>query len=367
METALYTSARVVADSISRAGIRITTMVVILPRIMLAEFNTHRVLSRNSASSRAIPLWKQLLMLINRHFVPSEFGTAVAGMNAGPNLEGKKLEKARGLWEEAFQFALLMVLKLFTSGNFVNRELRKWRRADLGSDQDFVKHVAERIEKKDPALLEDNRMLQVTKGLVNRLLEPFMYQEIVVTFTEIENFLNLRTDNNAQLEIRVAAQMMKAAYEKSEPVLLEEGEWHLPFLQEDEKEWAKAYPDVACLAMAARCARVSYLTHDSKGDATAKPNLQADLKLAIKLESDGHMSPFEHVARPFSDAEVNFREDLRIRADQVHNLKHSVPEYFLEITKHQLEFVGNFRGFVQYRTMLKNQRVYQPPVEQEAV
>ena len=48
--------ANVVADSVSEDGYRLTTMVVNMPRIILAEFNTPRVFSRNSASTRAIPI-----------------------------------------------------------------------------------------------------------------------------------------------------------------------------------------------------------------------------------------------------------------------------------------------------------------------
>ena len=48
----------IAADSINVKGKRITTFIVTMPRIVLAELNTHRVFSRNSASSRAIPFTK---------------------------------------------------------------------------------------------------------------------------------------------------------------------------------------------------------------------------------------------------------------------------------------------------------------------
>ena len=52
--------ARIVLDSISPAGDRLTTMEVRMHRFVLAEFNTHRVFSRNSASSRAIPTYTRV-------------------------------------------------------------------------------------------------------------------------------------------------------------------------------------------------------------------------------------------------------------------------------------------------------------------
>jgi hypothetical protein len=55
--------AKILADSFSQAGDRLTTFEITFPRIVLAEFNTHRVISRNSASSRAIPVTTMLRML----------------------------------------------------------------------------------------------------------------------------------------------------------------------------------------------------------------------------------------------------------------------------------------------------------------
>ena len=49
-------SAKVIADSVSPKGIRLVTIECQFPRFILAQVNTHRVFSRNSASSRAIPI-----------------------------------------------------------------------------------------------------------------------------------------------------------------------------------------------------------------------------------------------------------------------------------------------------------------------
>jgi hypothetical protein len=76
--------AKALADSVSRAGHRLTTLEATFPRFVLAEFNTHRVFSRNSASSRAIPVAKQLRRLLDDPYVPIEFGSNKPGMQAGP-------------------------------------------------------------------------------------------------------------------------------------------------------------------------------------------------------------------------------------------------------------------------------------------
>ena len=41
-----------------------------MPRIILAEFNTHRLFSRNSASSRAIPFKKMVQSVLENPFIP---------------------------------------------------------------------------------------------------------------------------------------------------------------------------------------------------------------------------------------------------------------------------------------------------------
>lgn len=349
-------SARVVADSISESGVRLVTMVITLPRIMLAELNTHRVFSRNSASSRAIPLFKQLLQLMKGFFVPSEFGTAVGGMQAGPNLEGKALKEAQALWRELFFIVVHYAMKLSTSGRFIDREWAKWQLEKNDDFEEFVVYIARLLENKKSVVYKRTTMLKVSKGLVNRLLEPFMWHTVIITATEWDNFFALRAHKNAQLEIRLAAEMMKQAYDASTPKKLKEGEWHLPFLQPEEQEWAAADPEKARMAVVARCARVSYMTHDGEID------LEADLKLAKRLQDAGHMSPFEHAATPFTRRQHTLVEYLQ-REVRVWHGNNNEEERWYELVADQLEFAGNFRGWVQYRAMLPNQRIYAPTGE----
>lgn len=349
-------SAKVVADSISESGHRLTTMVVTLPRIMLAELNTHRMFSRNSASSRAIPVRKQLQMLIKDWFMPAEFGTDVGGMQAGPNLEGKKLDEAQSLWTQQFTSTLMVVMMLATSRRFVTAQWAKWQLEKNDNLDEFILHIAGLIENKKSVVHKRPTMLKTTKGLVNRLLEPFMWHTVIITATEWDNFFALRTHENAQLEIRLAARLMKEEYDKSVPTLLQEGEWHLPFLQPEEKEWAATNPEQARLAVVARCARVSYLTHDGE------VNIEKDLMLARNLMTNGHMSPFEHAATPFTSQQKLVISRLQNQIATIQNSDEE-EERWLELVSDQLEFAGNFRGWTQFRALLPNQRVYAPDVE----
>lgn len=238
----------VLCDSISPDGHRLTTMQVTLPRIVLSEFNTHRMFSRNSASSRAIPVEKRIEAVIKDPFVPEAFGKNQKGMQASEDLAPDEDRAARVLWLNACDEAISSARSL----------------AKLG----------------------------VHKQLANRLIEPFCWQTIIVSATDWSNFFALRCHPDAQPEIRTAACLMRKAMLESTPAFLNYYNWHMP-LTPDLQELYSVYSEYeVALISAARCARVSYLTHDGKRDP------QADLALAHRLSSSGHMSPFEHVAHP---------------------------------------------------------------------
>src|SRR5688572_716890 len=124
-------SAKVLADSVSERGDRLTTLEVCFPRFILAEFNTHRVFSRNSASSRAIPVAKQLRRVLEEPFIPLEFGTNQPGMQAGPPLEGADREEAERQWLEARDEAVRHVLALIS------------RPTDLGTTEEMLRRIDE--------------------------------------------------------------------------------------------------------------------------------------------------------------------------------------------------------------------------------
>lgn len=62
--------AEIIADTISPQGNRITSYILTYPRFIHAELMTHRMFSRNSASSRAIPFEKMLKMVEEDPFIP---------------------------------------------------------------------------------------------------------------------------------------------------------------------------------------------------------------------------------------------------------------------------------------------------------
>lgn len=238
--------AKIITDSISRVGSRITTVEVRLHRFVLAELNTHRVFSRNSASSRAIPLRKTIESVENDLAMPLVWTYEQAGMVGSDPLDSYDQRQAELAWQRAAHSAVSEARNL--------------------------------------------RALGVHKSIANRLLEPFMWHTVIITSTEWENFFAQRCHPAAQPEIRVPAEMIRDAMRKSEPVVKATLEWHLPYVQPDELD---AYTrDELVKISTARCARVSYLTHDGVR------SVEKDIELYEKLisASPPHASPMEHPA-----------------------------------------------------------------------
>jgi len=117
----------------------------------------------------------------------------------------------------------------------------------------------------------------------------------------------LRCAPNAQPELRVAAIAMRDALRASTPREVGYGEWHLPLILDDERGLD---PELLRTVSAARCARVSYLTHDGQRD------LDKDVELYHRLVRDGHLSPLEHVATPARDDafHANLRGWIHLRS-----------------------------------------------------
>jgi len=291
---------KTLADSRSPAGYRLATLEATFPRFVLAEFNTHRVFSRNSASSRAIPIAKQLRRVLEEPYVPIEFGSNQPGMQAGPALDGEKRDAAEAEWLRARDDAVRRVLGLVAA-------------PDAFADGADLLDVLQRVEEAIRDRAQPAAWLNVHKQVANRLLEPFMWHTVIVTATEWDNFWNLRCHADAQPEIRLVAEEMRAAIEASEPAELGWDEWHLPLVRPEDRDQVASIEDLIKVS-AGRCARVSYLTHAGKRD------LDADIELHDRLLESGHMSPLEHPARPLAETELK-----------------------------ESEWSGNFRGWRSYR------------------
>lgn len=243
-------TAKVICDSINEAGDRLTTMVWTIPRIILAELNTHRMLSRNSASSRAIPIEKQIGKVTENPFVPVQFGKNKKGMQSEEELEDTITANVE--WLEA--------------------------RIDAVAHADVLKNIG------------------LHKQITNRLLEPWLYTTVIISATEWHNVFALRAHKDAQPEFQVAAYRALEAYLNSKPKELQPDQWHLPFGDRIPHAGLVDPIEIAKVATA-RCARVSYETFDGE------ININSDIDLHDRLAESGHWSPFEHCAQVMNSSE----------------------------------------------------------------
>lgn len=299
--------ARILADSIGPNNIpRLTTFEVTFPRPFLAEFNTHRVFSRNSASSRAIPVEKMIERVMKDPYIPTSWGKNQKGMQAGEEVNEFDAGIARIMWLDARNVA--------------------------------VKQA------------EDLAQLGIHKQLTNRLLEPFMWHTCIVSSTEWSNFFHLRNNPMAQPEIQTIACMMQELYAENVPDMLDYEEWHLPLISHEDYALAFATTNTSdsnelmglmTKVSVGRCARVSYLTHDGKRD------LRADVELHDALLKNGHMSPFEHVARP-----AHHSDESKCTTRYSDIWYEPVPVDGAQGVEPKNQWFGNFRGWVQYRTTI---------------
>lgn len=242
--------AQIIADSVNPAGCRLVTWVLKYPRFVHAELMTHRQFSRNASSSRARPIKVMIDECLEDPAMPVYWGKNQRGMSARAELDAEAIERCKAEWLAARDEAVARVRALDAIG--------------------------------------------LHKQIANRILEPWMWITVVLSTTTHANWFALRDHPDAQPEIAVVAKMMREALEQSTAAEVPAGGWHLPFVRDSEQDLPLATRQAIATA---RCARVSYLTHDGERD------LDKDITLHDRLR-DGrppHASPFEHAAEALPD------------------------------------------------------------------
>lgn len=240
-----HPQARILADSRNQeTNDRLVTFEIAnFPKVLLQELNTHRMLSRNAASSRAMPIAKVIERVKADPYIPT-FRENQRGM-VGKILEDQeRAEQAVAIYKTALDRALEQA-------------------EQLGA-------------------------LQIHKEAVNRLLEPFMTVPVIISGTEWQNFFDLRTSPSATPDFQAVALLLEKLYRTNRPQILCHGELHTIY--------SDYIPEHLSLidrlkVMSARSARISYKNHGSN-----VMDVDKDLQLADNLLQDGHLSPLEHLA-----------------------------------------------------------------------
>lgn len=317
--------AKIIADSISPQGIRLTTFQLRYPRFIHAEELTHRILetqpeliitevipdglmydqdlSRNASSSRAIPVERMIADLIRDPVMPIYWGSNKPGMQAGEELTGAALEQVKFEW--------------------------------LLARDSAIKHAQFMVS------------CGLHKQIANRILEPWAHINVVVTATSYENFFALRCHPDAQPEIKMLADLMREEMDYNVPCSLAPGEWHMPYIRQEDRDYVTEHTswgnphtadflwiDYLKRISVARCARVSYLTHDGR-----QTTVEEDLALYERLVGSMplHASPAEHQATPDRHASVTTSDGQNTT--------------YIGAYEHP-EQHGNLHGWIQFRKTL---------------
>lgn len=297
------TSAEIIKDSVNPIGDRVTTYLVTFPRYLLAEFNTHRMLSRNAASSRAIPAKKMLEMIRTNPVIPAYWGANQAGMQSQSLLTKENQDAAEHQW--------------------------------LAMRDEMLSGV------------ESLEAIGLHKQWTNRPLETWMHVTVLATGTDWHNFFALRAHEAAHPDFMQLAFRMLNVYLKSKPNRLHWGDWHLPF----EENMPAGLDEATKLKVAvARAARLSYLTFEGE------INVDKDMELHDRLliNSPKHASPGEHQAKAEKEITLEVPDPLLPGEKKIVSSGYSISGY------HQ----GNLTGWTQYRKMLAGENVKQAPLTQ---
>lgn len=340
-------NAQIVAHSVNEQGDELISVLATFPRIILAEVNTHRMLSKNTSSSRAIPFAKMVESVQNDTFIPIAWQKAHSGMQGTEYFEGENVESLKQDWLRAREQAISSAKFLTETG--------------------------------------------ATKQLCNRLLEPFMWTTMLITGSREgwDNFFNLRCPDyidkgisvkskkelinlfpelsekseqywrdinvgQAEIHIMDLAEKIYDAVNESTPKVLKAGEWHIPFRDKinrnnhffsfSHENYEKRFEELSVQISVAMAARTSYTVVGEEKEI----NYEAMIGLHDRLlaQEPPHSSPLEHCARAMSEEEYyNFIKGERVDKRGVH--------YTSNFSR--IGWCNNLKGFIPYRYMVDNE------------
>jgi len=256
-------NAKVIADSISPSGDRLITLEIELHRFILPEHNTHRSLSRNFQSSRAIPILRQMEQIASNPAMPVWWGKDQSGMVAKEEITGLEREMAE-----------MIILGM----------------------RDACLNGVKQLHK-----------LGLHKQISNRYVEAWMWTKGVVTATmeAWEAFFALRCAYDAQPEIKALADAIYEAIESSTSRELDYGEYHLPYIDKHHVKGVTSYSSRGCLLTLKEAIKVSVSCCAQSSYRKLDTSLEKAINVygMLNLPTDGrypegnpHFSPAEHVA-----------------------------------------------------------------------
>lgn len=301
-------SARIVADSISSvSGDRLRTFEVEFPRFILPEVNTHRMLSKNTSSTRAIPVDRAIELVLDNPAAPIHWGENNPGMVSNRELDPTRKEAARGVWQAVIN-AVVAHVRVMSSKVGINGH-KQW---------------------------------------AGRWLETASFVKMVISGTELANWYYLRDHADAQPEIRELARVMLEAETLSTPTTLQPGEWHLPYVTVRDGRYFSGEDEIdletAKQISASCCAQTSYRRNDDSVEKARKVFKMLNVGPVEERTGPPHSSPLEHQGTPIGELTEKTLDKL--------------PEGVTHLTRDGAPWSGNFKGWVQHRQIVPNTAVW---------
>ena len=370
----------IVGHSLSPQSAEIITVLATFPRIILSEINTHRMLSKNTSSSRAIPFQKMLEAVQNNPFIPFAWQKYHPGMQGSEYLDetvkydlisfmtilndtlsNTKDKKERDRLSKRIEEKTKIIKELLTPYTLLEKTLPEWWL--------FARDKA--VEAASILYVFD-----VTKQLCNRLLEPFMWTTMLITGSRDgwDNFFNLRCGNyngfksrkeaskeflekgnintstwsdmdwrklntgQAEIHMMMLSEKIYDEYQNSVPLQLKENQWHIPMISDLES--LKLSTDDQIKLSVGRAANTSYTVVGDEKELT----LEHAIKIHDKCVELVHSSVFEHCARAMSDEEYK----VFIKGKNIGTI---APYLFDDTSK---GWCNNLKGFIPYRYFIDN-------------
>lgn len=279
------------------------TFELVYPRMIHSEVLTHKQLSRNCASSRAIPIETMLKEIENDIAVPVHWGKNQSGMQAKEELQGEALDDAKYLWGLSARNAVKVSRKLAATG--------------------------------------------VHKQVANRITEPYQHMKTVMSGTDWKNVFYLRNHKDADPTIALLFKQMQELWENTEELAVDTDEFHTPYVESlmtakggviwreyfNENHEIISVEDAIKIS-ASCCAQTSFRKNDSSAD-------KADMVYDRLVNSKPvHASPFEHQGKPMQKHENPF-DASKWEPGITH------------VNRQGELFSGNFRGWIQHRQLIE--------------
>lgn len=335
--------ATIIKHSKCPRGHELITYELVFPRFILAELNVHRMFSKNSASSRAIPFKKMVEMVRTNPFKPIAYQAEHKGMQGSEYIanetgRGGDLSRIEVGWDRAVECAIEQATWMNDYGltkQLCNRLLEPfmWHKVVLTTGLEGLRNFFELRCSNYKADSHENQYPQAHLHSAKSKKEAIKLQPTLSLRTDLEWLQNNR--GQAEIHMMELAEQMYDAYNESVPQNLKENEWHVPYSEDLLNIANRMYRTKDIIkASTGMLARASYIT---VGD-NKVPSIETLIGIHDKMVNarPKHSSPMEHCSKVMTEEEYYlFSKGMDGQKDHEHG------------------WCYNYRGFMNYRYILE--------------